>query len=105
MVLSRRGALRLTEACAGVQGVWLRDYEPMPQRQNRSIVGDTLGEGGALQRLQAPYRWQQLVPEQAHHQNRPHLGGHAPKHSLPAATGPELARHLDRHRLMSMEQC
>lgn len=27
-----------------MQGVWLRDYETNPQRQNRQIMGDTLGE-------------------------------------------------------------
>ncbi len=27
-----------------VQGVWLRDYEAMPQRENRQMMGDTLGE-------------------------------------------------------------
>lgn len=27
-----------------MQGVWLRDYETMPQRQNRQMMGDTLGE-------------------------------------------------------------
>jgi hypothetical protein len=27
-----------------LQGVWLRDYEPMPQRQHKSEIGDTLGE-------------------------------------------------------------
>ena len=27
-----------------MQGVWLRDYETMPQRQNRQMMGDMLGE-------------------------------------------------------------
>ncbi|CAL5229169.1 g12444 [Coccomyxa viridis] len=41
-------------------GVWLRDYETMPQRQNRQMMGDTLGEvapSNAYKRRVAGSNW------------------------------------------------